>query len=534
MNEPNSDKLNFTYLPGFASFLLEHKLEEFVKLQLAHVKEENLPIFKLFEKLSYAELFELGLKNAREFLMIFIENKAELFIAKSTSDYIANRLSTITREQIVARDITSISLLRRRSLRAFLPDYTHDLNLFVKIMEELDYFIAESETASFNAFIQIQQEMIQGINTELENRHADLLESQDLSNMGNFYWDFSGKRSEYSPGVLKIFEMPQATNLSDFLMNVHPDDRSKLSEAISKALNNDGIYECEYRYRVNNKEKRIWSRGIVNYENSEPVSMKGTLMDVTHKYSMLQNLELKNIELQRINKELQSFNYVASHDLQEPLRKIQLFAHRILEKGSESLSAETLDYFNRILLSASRMQKLIEDLLTFSQTTADKENFTFCDLNACLDEALVNLAEIIKEKNARINGTQLPKVYGLSFQLSQLFFNLVGNALKYSKKNETPEITFSINKIAGNKIGVLVPAHENYFEICIADNGIGFDQENAEKIFGLFQRLHTKEKYSGTGIGLAICKKIMHNHEGYIKAESEPGKGSVFKIYFPA
>ncbi|HYG50774.1 MAG TPA: ATP-binding protein [Flavobacteriales bacterium] len=533
MNEPNSDKLIFVYLPDFAKFLLEQKLEEYVKVQLDHVRHESLPMFKTLEKLSDIELFQLGLKSSKEFLTAFVENKIHAFIEKATADYTANRLPSIKREQIVARDITGISVLRRRSLRVFLPAYTHDHDLFVKIMEEFDYFIAESEAATFNAFILVQQEKIRHMNKELENSNASLLEAQELAQMGSFFWDFSGKNSVYSPGVLKIFEMDHATNLSDFLQNVHPDDRSKLSEAISKALNNGGIYECEYRFYSPNAEKRIWSRGIVNYENGIPVSMKGTVMDVTHKYSMLQNLELKNLELQRINKELQSFNYVASHDLQEPLRKIQLFTHRILEKGKDSLSEETAGYFERILISASRMQKLIEDLLTFSQTTADKENFASCDLNVALEEALSNLTEAIKEKKAEIKAGRLPVVNGMQFQISQLFLNLVGNAIKYTKDNEPPKVHITFKNVKGSQLGVLFPANDNYVEISIADNGIGFDQLNAEKIFGLFQRLHTKDKYSGTGIGLAICKKIMHNHNGYIKAESDEGKGSTFKIYFP-
>ncbi|HLP12747.1 MAG TPA: ATP-binding protein [Flavobacteriales bacterium] len=533
MSAPKSDKLKFKYLPDFASFLLENKLAEYVKIQLEYVREEDLPLFKLFKNLPEKELFELAKKGSIDFLKVFIENRARVFIEKSAADYVANRLPAIEREQIVAKDITSVSVLRRRSMRAFLPVYTNDMNLMIKIMEELDYFLAESESVSFNAFIQIQQEKIQRINLELESRNADLVEAQELSNMGSFFWDFSGKHSVYSTGVLKVFEIEQTTNLSDFLKNVHPDDRNKLNDAISRALNNDGIYECEYRYFANNKEKRIWSRGVVSYVDKKPVNMKGTLMDVTHKYSMLQSMELKNRELQRINKELQSFNYVASHDLQEPLRKIQLFTHRILEKGSNTLEGETVDYFNRILVSASRMQKLIEDLLTFSQTTADKEHFKNCDLSVALEEALASLAEAIKEKSAKIITEKLPEVRGLQFQLTQLFLNLIGNALKYAKEDAKPTIKISVKQVKGQDVGVLFSPNENYIELCVQDNGIGFDQENAEKIFGLFQRLHTKEKYSGTGIGLAICKKIMHNHEGFIKAESVAGVGSIFKCYFP-
>ncbi len=247
------------------------------------------------------------------------------------------------------------------------------------------------------------------------------------------------------------------------------------------------------------------------------------------------SLELKNTELERINKELESFNYVASHDLQEPLRKIQLFTNRILEKGKETLPPTLTEYFNKIIVSAARMQMLIQDLLAFSRTTATTESiFEPVDMNLILEEVKIMLSSPIEETKAVIESAPLPVLKGLPFQLQQLFLNLINNSIKYSQENEIPHIKISSAIVKGKKINnSMAIADKNYFEITVEDNGIGFDKKNAEKIFELFQRLHNKDQYSGTGIGLAICKKIVHNHNGFIMAKSNAGKGSAFYVYLP-
>jgi PAS domain S-box-containing protein len=245
-----------------------------------------------------------------------------------------------------------------------------------------------------------------------------------------------------------------------------------------------------------------------------------------------QTLELKNKELENSNAELASFSYVASHDLQEPLRKIQTFAKRILE--TENFSDKTQDYFNRIITAGERMQNLIVSLLDFSRTNTAELIFVSCDLNTIVEDSKNELNLSVIEKQVTIEYENLPTINGLHIQLSQLFTNLIDNAIKYSRPEIKPHIRITAERIQGNEIGhPAANKQQEYHAIKIADNGIGFEKEYENKIFELFQRLHHKDEYSGTGIGLAIVKKIVTNHNGFIIAEGKPNIGSTFTIYIP-
>jgi signal transduction histidine kinase len=182
------------------------------------------------------------------------------------------------------------------------------------------------------------------------------------------------------------------------------------------------------------------------------------------------------------------------------------------------------------------MKELIEDLLTFSQTTASTESFEVVDMNTILEEVKSILSASIEEKNAIIESlTTLPILKGIRFQIQQLLLNLLSNSIKYCIENARPHIKISCEKLMGKEndnIGMIPGKY--YYKLKFEDNGIGFEVDDIEKIFGLFQRLHNKDQYSGTGIGLAICRKIVQNHEGFITAKSSPGKGSVFCVFLPA
>jgi light-regulated signal transduction histidine kinase (bacteriophytochrome) len=245
------------------------------------------------------------------------------------------------------------------------------------------------------------------------------------------------------------------------------------------------------------------------------------------------SLALKNTELERINKELESFNYVASHDLQEPLRKIQIFSNRLIEKDIAILPQRTLEYIDKIKTSSMWMQHLIEDLLSFSQLSHNPDFFEESDLNSILEEVKNILAQSIEEKNVRIEVGHLPTMNVIPFQLSQLFTNIIGNSIRYGKENIPPHIRISSKIVDGKELGITEAHAEKYLHLTFSDNGIGFEAEYADKIFDLFKRLHTKGKYTGTGIGLSICKKIVHNHDGFIKAESKNGEGATFHIFLP-
>jgi light-regulated signal transduction histidine kinase (bacteriophytochrome) len=242
------------------------------------------------------------------------------------------------------------------------------------------------------------------------------------------------------------------------------------------------------------------------------------------------SLGQKNRELELLNEELESFNYVASHDLQEPLRKIQIYSNRLLE-GKDELSEQAQESLTKVLSAAERMQNLITDLIEFSQVSSSAESFEEVDLNQVLSEVSNTLSEMILESGTELVVEPLPVVRAIPFHMIQLFTNLVNNAIKYRKPGETPRVKVSSGRVDGSELGQ--PSNRRYLAVSVQDNGIGFDPAQRDNIFELFKRLHTREKYAGTGIGLAICKKIMQHHDGFIRASGEPGQGATFTIYLP-
>jgi PAS domain S-box-containing protein len=791
-------ELHFKYLPQFAAWIRDNKLEDFSRLMLQVSKAENVPILKLFVQYSDEDLIEMGKVSGAELLTRLAENKAQEHIEITIGEWIANRLPTIDRDEIVAEDIARISFVRRQVCRILLDDYAKDGREFRNVMEEVDKFTMATDIAGFNAYIQIHQQKIQAMNEQLNAQRTELLEAQELAQMGSFFWDLEGKgRSVYTPMVLEIFELEETNSLESFLQDVHPDDREKVKDALTNAFQNHGIYECEYRYIRNNKTKRISSRGIVQYENGKPIGMKGTVMDVTAQSELLQKLkesealhkqaqalthignwswniltneiswsdemyriyglapqseiitferfmslvhpdnreprmqeiqrsletgiaedyilkivtpageekilkgkgeimtdrtgrpvslegtcqdisieyrlnqnladkerylsllinnapdaiivideksviqlwnpktesvfgwkadevlgrdlaetiiparyrdahnhgmkrylatgqgnvmnrstevtamnnrneelfisltiseiiqdgnrsfiaflrditqqkhtwmelqhktqllEQKNQQLKHTNEELESFNYAASHDLQEPLRKIQIFADR-LQTDEHALTPKMKGYVEKIMSSSTRMQALIKDLLSFTQATTPDELIEEVDLMHLIHEVRNTLMHRIEETGARISYTKLPVIKVVSFQFMQVFTNLISNAIKYRKQGVAPDIWIGYSIVKKEDLGnESAFINGNYLKISIADNGTGFDPQFAERIFDLFARLHDKKSYHGTGIGLAICKKIIQNHQGFIRAESDGETGSTFHIYLP-
>jgi len=237
-------------------------------------------------------------------------------------------------------------------------------------------------------------------------------------------------------------------------------------------------------------------------------------------------------KLQVANNELANINWISTHDLKEPLRKISIFASRILR--DEGLDENVKDSVGRMQKAALRMQALIEDILSYSRVNDMQNAFEDVDLQKVVADILNEYEEEITERKAVFSISILPVVKGIPFQLQQLFTNVIGNALKFIGPGKVPDIQITCSKIRGSKSGVNELANETeYYKLSVTDNGIGFDAKYSNQIFQVFQRLNNTVEYNGTGIGLAICKKIAENHSGTITAEGEHGKGATFNIYLP-
>ncbi|HSH65724.1 MAG TPA: PAS domain-containing protein, partial [Bacteroidia bacterium] len=328
---------------------------------------------------------------------------------------------------------------------------------------------------------------------------------------------------------------------------VHPDDLPETSMKFLKAYETHAVYTQELRIK-NRFDEYIWimDHAVPRYSAEGfflgYIGSSINIHEQKNAKEQLENrvkertLELKNAneELRKTNKELEQFAYVSSHDLQEPLRKIQTFSELLYNKIDETNSTERV-YLDKIKNSALRMSDLIRDLLNLSKLSNVDEEFVDTDLSVMLENVKEDFEVLIQQKNAKFDIQKLPVIKAIPIQINQLFYNLISNALKFTEK--TPEIRISFSEIAQKELmeynfpGEL--KHKYYVKITIQDNGVGFEQAYSDQIFVIFQRLNDRSKFTGTGIGLAICKKIVENHNGFITVESKIGKGSTFHIFLP-
>jgi signal transduction histidine kinase len=246
------------------------------------------------------------------------------------------------------------------------------------------------------------------------------------------------------------------------------------------------------------------------------------LQNAMHRHRMKQQLTEKTKRLEQVNNALRQFTYVSSHELQEPLRAIQGFGEKLRMESGDTLDTKCRGYVQRMVHGAERMHRLINDLLDYSKHTVEgSSEFASVDLNNCLREACENLSTAIEESGAELHANDLPQVMGVNSMLTQLFQNLIGNALKYKQPGKNPVISISW------------VSSEDEFRIDVKDNGIGIERQYHEQIFGLFKRLHRREEFPGTGIGLAICTRVAELHDGRLTLESSLNQGSTFSVHLP-
>lgn len=323
----------------------------------------------------------------------------------------------------------------------------------------------------------------------------------------------------HSYGEENIFKGYKAGAVDYIYKPVQPDLlRAKVAVFVDLYQKNHQLIEQEQKLKAINKNLEIEIRDrIISEEKIKELNRE-----------LLRNIE----KLESTNKELDQFAFIASHDLQEPLRKIRMFNDFILSKYRHKLDGEGETYLDRMQVACDRMQSLINDILTFSKIDISKESLQCTDMNMLVDGVLSDMDPLIKQKNAVITFSQLPKLTVYPSMVKLLFQHLINNSLKFSHKNIEPVI--KITAIMGTPDEVTDKLKVNkYWRINIQDNGLGFEQQYADQVFTLFKRLHGNAEYSGTGVGLSICKKIVEEHKGYISTTSIPNKGTTFTISLP-
>ena len=392
----------------------------------------------------------------------------------------------------------------------------------------------------------------QKVEENLKVSNQQLRMAQEIARLGHWQWDVVSNKVVWSDELYNIYQIEPDGEISyeSYLEKLHPEDRNFVDGAVQKAFVEKKFPSFVHRILMNDgTEKIIQARGeLVVNDEGRVLKMIGTAQDITESQKAQQQLEERTQALESTNAELQRFAYVASHDLQEPLRKIMTFASLLDKDLAGDLNENARLYMQKIVQSSGRMQQLIGDILAFSSLRAGSEDYRATDLNVVVKQVLSDIEIRIQDTGAVIHAGELPVIDAIPSQMGQLFQNLLSNALKFRKDEVLPEITISCTTVTTEAL----PRHdlrvgrrgikndfsysrgrELFARIEVRDNGIGFDEAYGTKIFEIFQRLHSNKSFKGTGIGLAICKKIVDNHHGMIAATSIPGDGAAFVFHLP-
>lgn len=485
--------------------------------------------------LNSLETLKLYNDKTKNLFKEYISIRNELVISNSVIQLI--NLETVQNDLIKDLENQSIYLQNK------IEEYNQNYDKMIDNSKTSGFLIALISLVIFVlAYVKMNEDLykLQKINDEIVFMNQTLSNAEKVAGFGSWKVNTVENRYIFSDNFYRLIgEEPKSFSPSlDGIVNfIHPDDRERVKNSHLESFKTKDKKPTNIVYRYLLKDgtiKYILTVGKFLHNSKGELVKIGVNQDITELMIKSKELEDKNLKLIAINSELESFNNIVGHDLQEPLRKIQMFISRIESKQFLETSSETtIGYFERIKSAAQRMQNLMTDLVDYTRTIKGDRIFEQVDLNEIFEEITEELSLIIEEKNAKITIDQLPTILGTRFQIQQLFINLVSNALKYVKQGISPVIDIRLENFDNELVNEKVISGKDFHKITVSDNGIGFEQKHADKIFMLFKRLETDDSYKGTGLGLAICKKIVDNNNGVITAVGVPEQGSVFTVYLP-
>ena len=366
---------------------------------------------------------------------------------------------------------------------------------------------------------------------ELLASEAQLQNAQQIAHVGSWRWDIAADEIHWSDELYRIFGLaPDAfePTYENYLRHIHPDDREVVDAVVTQAVEQLASYEVNHRVlQADGTVRYVHSIGeVLAGEDGEPVALQGTAQDITEQQKAEQAMQRYADDLEERNAELEQFAYVASHDLQEPLRMVSSFLQLLQRRYADQLDETADEYIAYAVDGAKRMQVLIRDLLAYSRVGTRGQPFRPVDMNRTLEVVLTDLGPALSEVGADVQAEPLPTVSADETQMRQLFQNLIANAVKF-RGDAPPVVRLSAERAR--------QGDEPVWLFAVADNGIGIDAQYEDRVFQIFQRLHTRDEYEGTGIGLAMCKKIVERHGGRIWFESgaersEPGTTFYFTL----
>ena len=514
-----------------------------------------------FKTVIYSAQAAMAVFKGRDLVADIANNSFLEFIGRDSESFIGKPLLESMPELIGQSSIEYMNNVFDNGIKTH--HYGRQVNIMKNGVLTPNYYNV-SYTPLFNAqgevyaVLDIAIDVTESIKTQkaIEEAEASLRSAIELAELGT--WSLVPQTGEviYSDRMLEWFGLSGAPeDINDVLQSIHEDDRDRVQASILKSLQSqpDGWYDEEYKVvnRITGKERILHAQGKSFFDPDGLAYMiSGTAQDITaikkvqlalenevkdRTDALLQankELEEANVRLISTNEELEQYAYVASHDLQEPLRKISMFSNLLKERDKIGAHTGTID---KIVKSSERMSMLIKDLLEFSRLLNPDTRFVKTNLQNIVIDIKNDFELLIEEKDAKVDIEWLPIIDAVPLQMNQLFYNLIGNALKFIPANVNPHVTIGCNKLNASEVAQYISHPENvsYYQFYVTDNGIGIDEQYQKQIFEVFKRLHSRTEYSGSGIGLAICRRIAVNHNGTIYTKSEVGKGTTFYVILP-